>query len=459
MKNKFKIVLGVVPTRRNMFDRTAAMENKKQIWEKVNELKDDNVELVSMDWLNDDGFLCRTEDVGQVLEFLRQAKVDALFMPHCNFGCEEVVAKLGKALNKPVLLWGPRDETPPADFADRQADTQCGLFASSKALLRYGVPFTYIENCKVTDAAFEQGFKDFVRVASVVKAFRNMRIGQVCVRPKPFLSVMVNESELVERFGIEVIPISSTEILSTVQNILERKPEKLHKLVEDITHKVDCSTMSAEMLNNIAALELAFLETAEHYELSAIASECWSTFAHHLGIRPCFVFGDTTDRGLPVSCETDIHGAITSVLVTAAAMGETPNFLADLTIRHPQNDNGELLWHCGPFPKSLVKEGATPSLVKCVGQWELKGGDITLARFDALKGEYRLFADEAKGIDGPSTNGNYLWIETHDWVKWEKKFIYGPYIHHVAAIHGKYAGVLHEACKYMKGVLPDSADL
>jgi len=36
---------------------------------------------------------------------------------------------------------------PPPNFAWRPTDVQCGLFASGKALLRYGVPFTYIENC------------------------------------------------------------------------------------------------------------------------------------------------------------------------------------------------------------------------------------------------------------------------------------------------------------------------
>ncbi len=457
MYNNFKIVLGIAPTRRNMYKKDFAIENKKAIYAKVKELIDGEVEIADIEWLNEDGLLNEVEDVEKVEEHFRLAKVDALFMPHCNFGTEEVVAKLGKALNKPVLLWGPRDETPPENFAERQTDTQCGLFASSKALMRSGIPFTYIENCRIDDETFKDGFRDFIKVVSVVKAFRNMRIGQMCVRPKPFLSVRVNEGELAERFGIEIVPVTSTEMLSAVDNILKEKTSEIKEIVDDIKLKINCSAMEPEDLNKIAALELAFMEIAGRYDLSAIASECWQTFWKNLGIRPCFVFGDVTDRGLPVSCETDIHGSITSVLLTAAARGETRNFLADLTIRHPENNNGELLWHCGPFPRSLAKEGSNPSLVRFVGQWELKGGDVTVARFDGCKGQYTLFADHARGIDGPSTNGNYLWIETNDWAEWEKKFIYGPYIHHVAAIHGKYKAILHEACKYMDNVIPDFA--
>ena len=39
-----------------------------------------------------------------------------------------------------------------------------------------------------------------------------------------------------------------------------------------------------------------------------------------------------------------------------------------------------------------------------------------------------------------------------DWVKWEKKFIYGPYIHHVACIHGNYIPIMEEACRYIEDV-------
>jgi len=60
-------------------------------------------------------------------------------------------------------------------------------------------------------------------------------------------------------------------------------------------------------------------------------------------------------------------------------------------------------------------------MVEGHGQWELKGGDITVARFDAIGGKYSLFAGQAVGTDGPSTQGNYIWIETDDWPKWEKK--------------------------------------
>ena len=62
------------------------------------------------------------------------------------------------------------------------------------------------------------------------------------------------------------------------------------------------------------------------------------------------------------------------------------------------------------------------------------------------------------GIDGPKTNGNYIWVETKDWPKWERKLVTGPYIHHVTGAHGRYQKILFEALKYMGDITPDPAD-
>ena len=80
-----------------------------------------------------------------------------------------------------------------------------------------------------------------------------------------------------------------------------------------------------------------------------------------------------------------------------------------------------------------------------------------MARFDDDEGNYQLFIDNAKGVDGPPTGGNYLWMETDNWPAWERKLVCGPYIHHIGVIHGDYARILREAVKYMNGVMPDRA--
>ena len=198
------------------------------------------------------------------------------------------------------------------------------------------------------------------------------------------------------------------------------------------------------------------------------------------GISGDMTLGALTDLGVPVACETDGHGALTALMVQAAGLNEKPTFFADLTIRHPQDDNVELLWHCGCFPPSLAAEedlrgiecfSPTVSIEEQVGgpdalsyapaagRWEIRGGDVTLARFDGDHGRYSLFMGGARGTKGPRTGGTYLWVQVANWPKWEEKFIYGPYIHHCVGIHGRLVPVLYEACKYIPGLEPDPVDM
>jgi hypothetical protein len=48
-----------------------------------------------------------------------------------------------------------------------------------------------------------------------------------------------------------------------------------------------------------------------------------------------------------------------------------------------------------------------------------------------------------------------MWLEVDDWVKWEKTLVEGPYIHHCAGVHGNYADVLEEVCKYIPSIKVD----
>jgi hypothetical protein len=89
--------------------------------------------------------------------------------------------------------------------------------------------------------------------------------------------------------------------------------------------------------------------------------------------------------------------------------------------------------------------------------WEIKGGDVSILRFDGQDGQYLLFAGHAKGTAGPYTKGTYLWVKVNSWPEWEEKLIYGPYIHHVIGVHGKIAPVLFEAVRYLNGIKLDLA--
>ena len=406
-----------------------------------------------------DGLLHDEQDRIRIAEKFKTAGVDGVFFPHGNFGTEYEVARLAKELNVPVLLWGPRDERPDENGI-RLRDSQCGLFATGKVLRRFGVPFTYLTNCRLEDEEFERGVKDFLAVCNVVKAFRHTRILQIGPRPFDFWSTMCNEGELLEKFNIQLSPIPIPELTAQVKKALEEGTQVAEVVAYCKEHfKI---AIREEELEKVAALKVAMKTLAEAYGCNAVAIQCWNALQGELGIMPCAANALMNEEGIPVVCETDIHGAITAVLVEAAGMDQNRSFFADWTVRHPDNENGELLQHCGPWPVSVAREKPTigyplafdhPGAVEALA----KSGKMTLCRFDGDNGEYSLLLGNAKGVEGPYTKGTYVWVEVENLKRLEAKLVEGPYIHHCVGIHQDVVPVLYEACKYI-GVTPDLYD-
>jgi L-fucose isomerase-like protein len=452
-----RVKLGFAPTRRSIFSAPDAIKYANLTRKKLEEL---GVEFVDITDINEEGLFYDEKDREKIAEKFRREKIDGLFFPHCNFGTEYVVARLAKELNLPVLLWGPRDERPDENGI-RLRDSQCGLFATGKVLRRFQVPFTYLTNCRLDDPEFERGIFNFLSVCNVVKTFRNTRILQIAPRPFDFWSTMCNEGELLEKFNIQLSPIPMPELTSELKRVKAEDSGEV-KVVMDYCKNNMNIKIKDEQLENVAALKVAMKGLAVKYGCNAIAIQCWNALQSEIGIMPCAANSLLNEEGIPVVCETDIHGAITALMVEAATLDDTRSFFADWTVRHPDNENGELLQHCGPWPISVAKEKPTigyplafshPGAVEA----EAKHGIMTLCRFDGDNGEYSLLLGNAEGVEGPYTKGTYVWIEVENIKRLEDKLVCGPYIHHCVGIHKDVVPVLYEACKYI-GVKPDLYD-
>jgi len=462
--NISKLKLGVAYTRRDTWINKATENNKILISNKIKKLVDEeNVELFSTEDLDpyrknkyingreilqsNNKYLTDYQDAVNVADYFKKCKIDALVVVFCNYGQEEAIAKLAKELNVPVLLWAPTDSIDNENDIYRSTDSQCGVFAASKVLRRFGIKFTYIDNCDIDAIEFSNGFKQFISTSRIVKNFRSGRIAQVSVRPQQFVNLMVNEGELLERFGIEVVPVTGIELIDTIKNTLKKDEEDIQNLITDIELTVDLSRVPDKKI--LAAIELGYMKVANRYSCNAIASDCWHEVRREFGFGPWFVFGDLYDHGLPCTNECDIHGSITSLLALGALNNDSPAFLTDLTMKNPDDHNSELLWHMG-FAKQLKDQSEHAFVVKSgEGNYRLKTGDLTIIRFDGDHGDYSCFVGNGQSVHGPKTGGNYTYLKVDDWSKWERKFVYGPYVHHVVGFFGDHRLAINDALRYL----------
>lgn len=450
------VVLGFAPTRRSIFSAPDAVKYADLTRKKLEEM---GVTFVDITDISEDGLLHSENDRIRIAEKFKAEKVDGLFIPHGNFGTEYEVARLSRECGVPVLLWGPRDERPDENGI-RLRDSQCGLFATGKVLRRFKIPFTYLCNCRLEDEAFYRGVTNFLAVCNVVKAFKKTRILQIGPRPFDFWSTMCNEGELLENFNIQLAPIPMPELTREMKRVREDK-DKIQEIISYCKENFEVN-IKDEDLKTVAALKEAMRALADRYGCNAIALQCWNELQEEIGIMPCAANSLLNEEGLPVVCETDIHGAITAIMCEAAGLGEARTFFADWTVRHPDNENGELLQHCGPWPLSCAS--CKPSIGYPLAfshpgavEAQAKLGEMTLCRFDGDNGEYSLLLGNAKGIKGPYTKGTYVWVEVKNLKRLEAKIVEGPYIHHCVGIHKNVVPVLYEACKYI-GISPDLYD-
>lgn len=458
----YSVKIGLAPMRRDVTPRPGIFN-----WEKAEErghrivaymkehFTSENVTFVDLKGINPVDVMYCDADAEKVIERFNVEKVDAILIINCNFGNEEIAAQVARGVNKPICIWAPLDDSFLPD-GTRYTDSQCGLFGVSRQLQRFNIPFSYIETCAVEDDLFAVGLQKFISVACMVKNFRGMRIAQVGLRPKPFCSVIFNEGELMQKFGLQIVPVNLALIIDKFNKILQENDAELEKGKELLLSRYEMDDLTPPLLKKVYAFVLLYQWIFDTYRVQAVSAECWTAMQLAVGAMPCTAYSVLADMGYIISCESDMHGAITMAMLSCATLGKKIPFFGEFTVRHPQDANGELLWHCGPFAYSLKKDGCPCKNVNMRQWFQVKDGTYTVARFDQDDGKYSLLSGTCQTMDGPYTFGTYLWAKFDNLSNWERKLIEGPYIHHMAEIEGDWTEVLREFCKYVPGLTLDT---
>ena len=464
----YKIKIGLVAMRRNTNDRPRGTfltwYSAEQRGERFVKYIEENFTTDKVSFVDNKGIGIRDlvfddATAAEVVERFRAEKVDAVMIINCNFGNEEAAADIAKALGKPVLLWAPLDDEYYTDGM-RPTDSQCGLFGVSRQFQRYHIPFSHLPSCRVESEEFRDGFWRFVRVACMVKNFRGLRIGQIGARPTPFFSVIWNEGDLMEQLGIRIVALNFAMIEQRMKEAPTRYAEEIAAYEEYFKSRYTLDELTPKYVTPMATLAAVYKHLYEEFNLDVISAECWTATPPMFdGLAPCAVYGLLADLGYMVACESDMHCAMTMVLLKCATLGEGKPLFGEFTVRHPENKNAELLWHCGPFPLSCKAPDCEARLVNQREWFRAKDGTYTVARIDRESGgRYVILPLTCHTCEGPKTHGTYLWGEFEDLQAVEDKLIDGPYIHHFVEIEGDYTREIKEFCKYFPNLHPDKVE-
>ena len=98
---------------------------------------------------------------------------------------------------------------------------------------------------------------------------------------------------------------------------------RIPAVVADMEKELGAGNKMPTLLPKLAQFELTLLDWAEAHKGSrkyvAFANKCWPAFQTQFGFCPCYVNSRLTGRGIPVSCEVDIYGALSEYIGLCAS--------------------------------------------------------------------------------------------------------------------------------------------
>ena len=285
-----------------------------------------------------------------------------------------------------------------------------------------------------------------------------MRIGQIGQRIDFFWSTIIDEADLLERFGVQVLPIDLLDLIRQVRSRTAANRKDYQEELARFRPWVSFNHFQHEddILANFAFRDL-MVEMAREHDIDGFCIQTFSSIPNELSAFLAFGCCLVDDAGYPVAPESDVHGAISSLLLEAASDAGGPSFSARHHYSAPRKRQccvadalrRSLVASRPDSPVKLDRPWVLKSLPTGLVHFRLKDGPLTLCRFAGSSQGYRLGCGEGRTVPGPYTEAIYAWMEVDDWPRWERNLICGPYIHHCSCVYDHCANILQEAARYI----------
>jgi L-fucose isomerase-like protein len=196
---------------------------------------------------------------------------------------------------------------------------------------------------------------------------------------------------------------------------------------------------------------------------------------------PCYVNSRLTGRGIPVSCETDIYGALSEYIIAAATL--LPPTLLDINNTVPCDmvkTNAEAVgcykptdlfmgFHCGNTPqchlvqgelkhqlimKRLLEPDKEPDISRGTLEGTLKPGNITLYRLQAAAdGALRAYVAEGEALNmDPKSFGGIGVVAVKEMARFYRHVLIAKQYPHHAGVAFAHAGKALFSITQMLGV-------
>ena len=418
-------------------------------------------------------------DMLKAVEDVKAAGCNALVVFLGNFGPETPETLIAKYFDGPCMFAAAAEGD--GDLVNGRGDAYCGMLNCSYNLGMRHLP-GYIPSYPVGRAEdIARMIGEFKVIARAVIGVKNLKIITFGPRPQDFFACNAPIKGLYE-LGVEVEENSELDLLVSYR--AHANDPRIASVSADMAAEMGEGKYYPDLLSRMAQFELTLLDWAEAHKGArkyvAFADKCWPAFPSEFGFEPCYVNSRLASRGIPVSCEVDIYGAL-SEYIGACISGDAVTLL-DINNSVPASMWEEQIkgkydyvltdtfmgFHCGNTPSCkmcsdravkyqliqnrLLENGGTPDFTRGTLEGDIAPGEITFYRLQCdSEGVLRSYVAEGEVLPVPTTSFGGIGVfaipemgRFYRHVLLEKHF---P--HHGAVAFGHFGKALFEVFRFL----------
>ena len=419
------------------------------------------------------------KDMQKAAADVKTAGCNALVVLLGNFGPETPETLLAKEFDGPCMFVAAAEGD--GDLINGRGDAYCGMLNCSYNLGMRHIQ-AYIPEYPVGTAEdIARMMVDFVPVARAILGLRSLKIITFGPRPQDFFACNAPIKGLYE-LGVEIEENSELDLLVAYK--AHAGDPRIDSVCKEMAAEMGEGRYYPELLPRMAQFELTLLDWAEEHKGArkyvAFADKCWPAFPKEFGFEPCYVNSRFASRGIPVSCEVDIYGALSEYI--GACVSQDAVTLLDINNSVPaqlwsdkikgrydyQLTDTFMGFHCGNTPSCkmcadravkyqliqnrLLENGGTPDFTRGTLEGDIAASDITFYRLQCdSEGQLRAYIAQGEVLDVPtgSFGGIGIFAIPEMGRFYRHVLVQKRYPHHGAVAFGHYGKALFEEFKFL----------
>ena len=368
------------------------------------------------------------KDMLNAVEDVQKAGCNALVVFLGNFGPETPETLIAQRFDGPCMFVAAAEGD--GDMVNGRGDAYCGMLNCSYNLGMRHLD-AYIPEYPVgTSQDIAQMIADFIPIARAVIGVRGLKIITFGPRPQDFFACNAPIKGLYE-LGVEVEENSELDLFVSFK--AHENDPRIPEVCKEMAAEMGEGRYYEELNARMAQFELTLLDWAENHKGArkyvAFADKCWPAFPETFGFEPCYVNSRLCSRGIPVSCEVDIYGALSEYIglcvsndaVTLLDINNSvPQYIYDEDIKGKFDytlTDTFMGFHCGNTPECkmcgdraikyqliqhrlLEPEGSEPDFTRGTLEGDIAASDITFYRLQCdSEGTLRSYIAEGEVLD------------------------------------------------------------